>query len=327
MVEVRLDRPGSVPPLHTLFTKRVLFVVGKGGVGKTTLATALALAASRRGKKTLLIEFEHNTRAARLLGLPAQNTGLSDPLSFSPTLFLLSASGQAALEEYLRLVFPVKRLLRTILESRLYQYFVAAAPGLKELLAMGKIWYEERRRDPHTTQPRWDLLIVDMPATGHGLQYLRMPQAARDTFGSGTVHREAERIQALLRDPGKSAVNLVTLPEDLSVSETLEMYHQLRTDLRLPLGVLFVNRIHRAPFSSAALAQIRINTGIRAQDYHLAEHVLRRARTEAALKEAQLPYLQQLKTLPLPTIQIPFCFAEEFALPQVEHLSYLFEQS
>jgi anion-transporting ArsA/GET3 family ATPase len=326
VVEVQPHRRCPIASLHTLFTKRVLFLVGKGGVGKTTLATALALAASRQGKKTLLIELESNTRAARLLGVLAHRESIHDPQSVSPTLSVLSVSGQTALEEYLRLIFPVKRLLPMILENRLYQYFVAAAPGLRELLTMGKIWYEERKTEKDTVQPRWDLLIVDMPATGHSLQYLRMPRAARDTFGSGTVHREAERIMALFSDPNKTAINLVTLPEELAVSETLEAHHQLRTELKLPVGMLFVNRVRCTPLSSTALARIRIDASSRSQDRQLAEQVLRHAHTEATLQEVQAPYLRRFKALSIPTLHVPFYFAEQFTLPQVEQLSYLLEQ-
>jgi anion-transporting ArsA/GET3 family ATPase len=303
----------------------VLFLVGKGGVGKTTIATALALALSRQGKKTLLIEFEENTRAARLLGLPPLDTPTDVLRQVSPTLFVLATSGSAALEEYLRLIIPVKRLLRTVIESRPYQYFVAAAPGLKELLTMGKVWYEDRRRDPDTQQLRWDALIVDMPATGHSLQYLRMPCAARDTFGDGLVHREAERIATWLSDADRIAVNLVTTLEELPVSETQEAYRQLIADLRLPLGVLFINRMHWSPLPHTALVGARIDQAAPALDRRLAAQVLAYARTEATLAEAQAAALLQLQNLSLPTLHMPFYFAEEFGPSQVEQLSQVIE--
>jgi anion-transporting ArsA/GET3 family ATPase len=281
----------------------------------------LALASAKQGKKTLLIEFDGNTRAARLLGLPPLDAPIDVLRQVSPTLFALSTTGQAALEEYLRLIIPARRLLRVVTESRLYQYFVAAAPGLKELLTMGKVWYEERKRDAETQQPRWDILIVDMPATGHSLQYLRMPRAARDTFGVGLVQRESERILTLFRDPQKTAVNLVTTPEELPVSETQETYRQLTEDLDLPLGVLFINRMHSCPLPSAVLASARANPRASSADRRLAEQVLASAQTEAALAEAQARYVRQLLQLPLPPLQIPFCFAEQFGLPEIEQIA------
>ncbi len=318
----------AVPPdrhkltaISALFTKRLLFLVGKGGVGKTTVATALALTSAQQGKKTLLIEFDGNTRAARVLGLPPLDEPTDVLRQVSPTFFILSTTGQAALEEYLRLIIPAKRLLRVVTESRLYQYFVAAAPGLKELLTMGKVWYEERRRDPETQQPRWEILIVDMPATGHSLQYLRMPRAARDTFGAGLVQRESERILTLFRDAEKTAVNLVTIPEELPVSETQDTYRQLTEDLDLPLGVLFINRVHHCPLPLAVLADARVNTRAAVPDRRLAEQVLASAQAEATLVEAQTLYLQQLQQLSLPTVQVPFYFAEQFGLPEVEQIA------
>src|SRR6185369_1504465 len=110
---------------------------------------------------------------------------------------------------------PVRRLRQAVFTSQLYQYFVATAPGLKELMTIGKIWYEADKIDDATGRPRWDHVIVDAPATGHGLQYLRMPAAARDAFEIGLVHREAQRLVDLLTDPVRTVVNLVTTAEEM----------------------------------------------------------------------------------------------------------------
>lgn len=317
------ESDGQASAASTLFDKRLLFLVGKGGVGKTTVATALALAAARQGKKTLLIELEYNNRAARLLGLSSVAQHTDSPRQVFPNLSVLAVNGQTALDEYLQRLIPFKRVLRTVFASRPYQYFVAAAPGLKELMIMGKIWFEEHQQDPETGQLRWDLLIVDTPATGHSLQYLRMPQAAYDTFSEGLVHRKAEEVVSFLSDPDRTAVNLVTTLEELPVSETLEAYQQLRDDLRVPLGVLFINRVHHAPYSRTTLEQVRVDKHALDSERRLAEQILASAQAEVALVEAQAAHLHQLRQLPLPTVLLPFCFAEEFSLPQVEQLSHV----
>ena len=226
-----------------LLERRLHFVVGKGGVGKTTVAAALALALARRGQRTLAVEMDTGARLPALLG------GAD-----VPGLRTLSIDGRAALEEYLGLIIPVKRLLATIFSSKVYQYFVAAAPGLKELMTVGKIWYEATRQEG--ARPAWDAIVVDAPATGHSLQYLRMPQAARETFGVGLVQREATRITELLRDARTTAVHLVTLAEEMPVAETLESRQQLRA-LGLPLGHVIVNRLHRRHFDPRLLERLR----------------------------------------------------------------------
>src|SRR5437867_8913262 len=237
----------------SLLERRLHFVVGKGGVGKTTVAAALALMLARRGRRTLAVEMEPGGRLAGLLGREAD-----------PRLSVLHVDGRAALEEYLNLVIPVKRLLATVFASKIYQYFVAAAPGLKELMTVGKIWYETTRSEGG--RPAWDAIVVDAPATGHSLQYLRMPQAAREAFGAGLVQREAAKITGLLRDRKTTAIHLVTLAEEMPVTETLETRTQLVEGLGLPLGFVIVNRMHRRHFSPAVLERLRAATATSAAE-------------------------------------------------------------
>jgi anion-transporting ArsA/GET3 family ATPase len=194
--------------LERLFERRLLIVAGKGGVGKTTVACLLGLEAARRGKRVLLCEVDGASRAASLLGAKSQPLG--EAVEARPGLFLMAVEGRAALAEYLGLIIPVRRFLQTVFKSRVYQYFVAAAPGLKELMTIGKIWYEAERKDETSGERLWDLVVMDAPATGHSLQYLRMPAAALETFATGLVHREARRLVELLTDAERTAINLVT---------------------------------------------------------------------------------------------------------------------
>jgi len=304
-----------------LFTRRLIVVVGKGGVGKTTVACALALEAARRGKNVLLCEVDGMARAPQLL--EAEPGPLGQAVATAAGPWLMAVEGKAALSEYLAMIVPVKRLLQAVFKSQLYQYFVAAAPGLKELMTIGKIWYEAEREAERGGGPRWDHVIVDAPATGHGLQYLRMPAAARDTFEIGLVHREAQRIVDLLTDPARTAVNLVTTAEEMPVNETVTMYRALRDDLGMPTGLLFVNRVHAGGLAAADAARLE-QVGKTQRDRRarqVLEAVAARARAEIGWAELNARHRARLIVeVPLPAIDLPFLFAEEFGTAQLHAL-------
>jgi anion-transporting ArsA/GET3 family ATPase len=310
------------PALEKLFQRRVLFVAGKGGVGKTTVACALAMIATQLGKRVLLTEVDGAGRAAYLLGIEPAAVGL--PRSAGPSLSVMSIEGTAALAEYLQIILPVKRVLQAVFASRIYRYFVAAAPGLKELLTMGKIWHEAERVDEASGNRLWDLVIVDAPPTGHSLQYLRMPYAAQQAFGSGLVGRESKRIVDLLVDPDMTAVNLVTTAEEMPVNETVEMYQQIHGELHMPLGVLFVNRMHHAAFEATKLNMLerRLARVHDARGRAVATEVLNRGREDLGWTEINLRYVERLAAeIAMPRIEIPFVFAEEFGLREVHGIA------
>lgn len=302
--------------------RRLHFVVGKGGVGKTTVAAALALLLARRGRRTLAVELDPGGRLGALLGM--RETGYA-ATEVTPGLSVVAVDGRAALEEYLGLIIPVKRLLAGVFQSKIYQYFVAAAPGLKELMTVGKIWYETTRREGG--RPAWDAVVVDAPASGHSLQYLRMPQAARETFGVGLVQREAAKITELLRDPRTTAVHLVTLAEEMPVTETLETRAQLVGPLALPLGHVVVNRLHRRRFAPATLAQLRAPGPVPAAERALLQCVAERAAEESGWADINAAHLARLQAeiADAPLAELPFLFVEEFGPDEVAALSRLLE--
>jgi anion-transporting ArsA/GET3 family ATPase len=303
--------------------RRLHFVVGKGGVGKTTVAAALALMLARQGRRTLAIEMDVGGRLPTVLG----GDGVAPtPVEVSRGLWVQSLDGRTALEEYLGLVVPVKRLLSTVFSSRIYQYFVAAAPGLKELMTVGKIWYEATRED--NGRPAWDAIVVDAPATGHSVQYLRMPQAARDTFGTGLVQREATRVVELLQDAETTAVHLVTLAEEMPVAETLETYAQLEQTLKMPLGWVVVNRVHGRRFAPELLARLEQAAATVAPDERgLLACVADRAHEESGWADINAQNLARLRAGigDAPLVELPFWFAEEFSRETLAELSRTLE--
>ncbi len=307
--------------LDDLFRRRLLFVVGKGGVGKTTVACALALEGARRGQRVLLCEVDGVARAPQLFQVEPGPLGQAVPTRAGP--WLMAIEGKSALAEYLQMIIPVKRLLQAVFKSQLYQYFVAAAPGLKELMTIGKIWFEAERGDDSGRGPGWDHVIVDAPATGHGLQYLRMPAAARDAFEIGLVHREAQRLVDLLTDPVRTAVNLVTTAEEMPVNETITMHRALQ-DLGMPTGLLFVNRLHAGGLASDDVQKLE-RAAAASRDPKatpLLTAVAARAREEIGWAELNARHRSRLVgEVDLPVIDLPFLFAEEFGFAELRMLA------
>jgi anion-transporting ArsA/GET3 family ATPase len=221
------------------------------------------------------------------------------------------------------MLIPVKRLLSTVFQSRIYQYFVAAAPGLKELMTIGKIWYEVTREEGGKRV--WDAVVVDAPATGHSLQYLRMPQAARDTFGAGLVQREASRVVDLLQDARTTAVHIVTLAEEMPVAEALETYDQLAGTLGMPVGWVVANRIRHRQFGTAAVRALRAaaaHTGD-GERRELLDAVAARGEEENGWAAINAQNLARLRAGVggTPVVELPNYFVEEFGRTTLETLA------
>jgi anion-transporting ArsA/GET3 family ATPase len=242
-------------------SKSLQFVVGKGGVGKSTVTAALAVAYASRGQRVLAVEIGPPGGLERLLSPGAPTS--AEPLAVRDNLWLARVEGDAALAEYLALIVPIKRLLQTVTGSRVYKTFVAAAPGLKELMAMGKVWFEHGKTGADGKR-LWDVIVVDAGASGHSLQYLQMPAAAADTFASGLVHREATRVKSLLEDPETTAVHVVATPEEMPAAEAEQILSRLHGDLALPVGAVFLNRCRPASPPAAREAVGRLRDGAEA---------------------------------------------------------------
>src|SRR5687767_8117158 len=220
---------------------RVLIVSGKGGVGKTTVAAALALVAARRGRTVCLAEVDRKGSLPKLLGAPDPGY---QPTEMSPGVWGMNIVPEAALAEYLEVQYHMKRISKVFSSTQFVDYITTAAPGLKAILVLGKIWFLEQGRDPGSKQPHFDTIVVDAPAAGHMLSFLSAPMGLSDALQIGPVRRQSDWLLDMLRDPARTRVHLVTLPEEMPVSETLETAEALRTRVGITTGTVFANAVY-----------------------------------------------------------------------------------
>lgn len=214
--------------------ERLHFVLGKGGVGKSTVAAALALAKREQGARVLCIELDAPGGTSSALGEALTTPGAL--VHSRSGVVLTYFDGAAALAEYLRRKVHLGRLTDVVLEHPLYAAFVQAAPGVRELLAIGKV------RDELVLQKRWDVVVVDGGASGSALEHLRMPGAAAHAFRRGRVQREARRVHGVLADPKTTSIHVVATAEEMPILEAAETSRRIRYELGLPLGRVIVNR-------------------------------------------------------------------------------------
>ena len=224
-----------------LLDHELLVVTGKGGVGKTTVAAALGVAASRRGMRAIVVEVAARDDVTHALGREQERLEREVELQYG--VHHTSIEPEEAMREYLVDQLPSRRLAGVLTDSRAFAYLTAATPGLRELLTIGKVWElaQEIRRTPGARP--YDLVILDAPATGHGVAVLTAPHTFARTARVGRIAQHAAIIDEFLTDPGRTAVVAVARPEELPVNETLQLRDALAQELGLPVSLAVVNRV------------------------------------------------------------------------------------
>ncbi|MDY0000291.1 MAG: ArsA-related P-loop ATPase [Polyangia bacterium] len=225
--------------LAGLLERRLLIVTGKGGVGKTTVAAALALLALRQGKRVLLAQFESNVDAGLLLGKRAVGPVMAEVQS---GLHVVNMTPTSALREYGMLIFRVRAIQKAVMENRMVKHFLRAIPGLDDYSLLGKVWH-------HTTELSdgrhlYDLVIADGPSTGQMLRVLKVPRSILATVPDSMLARDARTIQAFLTQPSRCGCIVTTLAEELPVTESLELERALRDDLGMDVPAMIVNGLY-----------------------------------------------------------------------------------
>jgi anion-transporting ArsA/GET3 family ATPase len=215
---------------------RLLVITGKGGVGKSTVAAAVAEALARTGKRVLLCEVNSGGRATALLGFPAAGPELR---RLEGELWSVDVRPAEAMREYVLKRIRVERVYRALFENPLVRAFLRFIPSLAETVMLGKVLWHVR--DTEAGRPRWDVVVTDAPATGHALTFLGVPQVLLKTLPPGTMAEEATWMRDLLVDQDVTKAVVVALPEELPILESLELGAGLRA-LHLDVSAVVLNQ-------------------------------------------------------------------------------------
>src|SRR3954470_10723742 len=235
-----------------LLDRHLIYVTGKGGVGRTTVSAALGLAAAARGRRTIVVEVAEQHHMSKVFSTlaPEQEVRLDDDL------YAISVDPQQALQEWLgRQVGGAA--LKVLTRSHAFQYFVAAAPGAKELITIAKVWEISQGKRWTKSNRTYDTVIVDAPASGHGLAMLRTPSTFGDIARVGPIQRQAYKVRDTLRDRERTGYVAVALPEEMPVNETLELEGRLADQVGARLDAIVVNGLYPERFSGEEAARLR----------------------------------------------------------------------
>ncbi|HEV3032571.1 MAG TPA: ArsA-related P-loop ATPase [Polyangia bacterium] len=231
--------------MTSLVERQLIVLSGKGGVGRTTVAAALARAAADAGKRVLIAQAAAAERLGRLFGRFGP-VG-TDVVTLAPGIDAVNMTPQSALHEYGLMVLRSELVTRAVFENRAVRGFLGAIPGLDAYAMLGKAWWHTTEMAPTSgasaPRPRYDLVIFDGPASGHATLTLRIPGAILAAMPKGPLARDARAIRLLLSDPARAALVIVTLAEELPVRETAELAAAARGPLQIPLGPVIVNAV------------------------------------------------------------------------------------
>jgi len=294
--------------------RSLLYVTGKGGVGKTTVAAALGLAAARTGRRTIVCEVAEQDRMSRAF----QRHGVrpEQEVELAEDLWAITIDPQKALEEWLGKQVG-GTALKVLGHSHAFQYFVAAAPGAKELITIAKVWELAQSHRWDRGNRVYDLVVVDAPASGHGIGMLTTPRTFAEIARVGPIRRQAYKVSEMLGDPERTGYVAVALPEEMPVNETIELGAKLRGAIGLGLDQIVMNAmwpeeftarditaLRAAPREGAVAAALSVHERVKAQRAHL-----RRLESESGA----------------PVVTLPFVFESELELSHYEQLASAFE--
>ena len=302
--------------MRELLDKRLVIVTGKGGVGKSTVALALGMAGARRGKRTIVCEVSAQERLSRVFH--RAEVGFSE-VEMADNLWAISIDPDESMREYVLLQLKVRAMRDMLFRSKIFTYLAAATPGLRELVTIGKIW-ELAQDDRKVKKARnYDLVIVDAPATGHGVGFLQTPRTFANVARVGPIASQAETLDRFLTDQRRTGVAIVALPEEMPVNETATLERDLTGEVGISVDRIFCNGLYPERFSedeerTVEAAFERSDDGPRA-----AMRAALSERRRAVAQREQLARLEARTEAPVTTM--PFVFEPELGIEGLRELA------